>query len=627
MRNLGITAKLTLILVAFAVLLLSAISILAYTSGSNSLQAAAISELVSSAVNKQTNLDNWIGEAQAHTMSIASSPNFQQNLSELLISRSSGDTSTAEAVHAQLVAELKVWTGDGKDFLNWMIMEPVSGQIIASTTPDEEGKFREDQAYFINGKNGSYVQNVYYSPSAQSLLITVSAPIRSTKGELLGVLATNLDPVKMNDIIAQHTGLHQTDDAYLVNTSELFVTQPRFMVDPAILEIGVHIVAVKDCLQHNSGVTSANDYRNIPALIVYRWLPERQLCLIVKMDRSEALAPVNALGRLILLIGGFALLVASGLAFWLARSVTVPVQKLVQASNAIGSGKLDTKIDVKGNDELGRLAKSFSQMAKNLKKTLVSRDDLRAEVAERKKTGEQLAHALADVQRSNQELEQFAYVASHDLQEPLRMVSSYTQLLAQRYAGQLDEKAHKYIDYAVDGAVRMQGLINDLLTYSRVNKRGQSLELVDTHAILGEAIRNLFTAIEENRAVITNDDLPTLRADPTQLLQVFQNLVGNAIKFHSKNPPRVHVSAKEIGNEWRFSVKDNGFGIDKKYADKLFVIFSRLHTREEYPGTGIGLAVCKRIIERHGGRIWFESKPGKGSIFYFSLPKHKEKMK
>jgi signal transduction histidine kinase len=627
MRSLGITVKLTLILVVFAALLLATISVLAYTSGSNSLQAAAISELLSTAIYKQTNLDSWIGGAQVHTTALASAPDFQKNLVGFLAAHSRGDTLEAQTAHADLIAEMKVWMGEGQDFLGWLIMDPISGQVIASTTPGEEGKFREDQAYFINGKNGSYVQNVYYSPSAQSLLITISAPIHSSNGELLGVLATNLDPQKMNSIISQRTGLRQSDDAFLVNASELFVTQPRFISDPAILSLGVHTVAVKNCLQHNGSVVSANDYRNIPALIVYRWLPERQLCLIVKMDRAEALAPVNALGNLILLISGIALLIASLLAYWLARSVTIPIQKLVQATIEIGSGKLNTNIEVKSKDEIGQLANAFSQMTKNLKKTLVSRDDLLAEVKERKKAGEKLARALVDVQRSNKELEQFAYVASHDLQEPLRMVSSYTQLLAQRYADQLDEKALKYINYAVDGAVRMQGLINDLLTYSRINTRGQPLELIDTHAILGEAIRNLFAAIEENRAIITNDDLPTIRADPTQLLQVFQNLVANAIKFHGKNPPRVHVSVQDMGNEWKFSVKDNGLGIDNRYADKLFVIFSRLHTREEYPGTGIGLAICKRIVERHGGRIWFESKLGKGSTFYFSLPKDKEKMK
>ncbi|MBK5275166.1 MAG: PAS domain S-box protein [Desulfuromonadales bacterium] len=243
------------------------------------------------------------------------------------------------------------------------------------------------------------------------------------------------------------------------------------------------------------------------------------------------------------------------------------------------------------------------------------------DITERNMAEEALSRYTAELERSNAELQQFAYVASHDLQEPLRMVSSYTQLLAQRYEGQLDDKARKYIDYAVDGAVRMQRLINDLLLYSRINTQGQVQELIDSHAVLGDALRDLSAAITESRAIITNDDLPTIRADATQLSQLFQNLIGNAIKFRGADLPRIHVSVLDLGSEWRISVNDNGIGIDQQYAGKVFVIFQRLHTRLEYPGTGIGLAVCKRIVERHGGRIWFESELGKGSTFYFTFPK------
>jgi light-regulated signal transduction histidine kinase (bacteriophytochrome) len=200
-------------------------------------------------------------------------------------------------------------------------------------------------------------------------------------------------------------------------------------------------------------------------------------------------------------------------------------------------------------------------------------------------------------------------------------VASYTQLLAERYEGQLDEKAKKYIAYVVDGAIRLQRLVNDLLTYSRVGTRGNPIETTDAHALLGEAIRNLATTIEESKAIVTNEDLPMVRADAPQLGQVFQNLLANAIKFRGEDFPRVHVSARDEGREWVFSVRDNGIGIDRQYAERIFVIFQRLHTRQEYPGTGIGLAVCKRIVERHGGKIWFESEPGKGSTFFFTVPK------
>jgi len=236
------------------------------------------------------------------------------------------------------------------------------------------------------------------------------------------------------------------------------------------------------------------------------------------------------------------------------------------------------------------------------------------------KQAEELKQAIEALELSNRDLEQFAYVASHDLQEPLRMVSSFTQLLAKRYQGKLDKDADEFIDYIVAGARRMQALINDLLTYSRVDTRGESFGPIDSEAAFNQAIANLRVAIEEGEAVITHDPLPPLIADNSQIVQLFQNLLGNAIKFHGKELPRVHVSARQENNEWVFSVRDNGIGIAPDYFDRVFVIFQRLHGREEYPGTGTGLAICKRIVERHDGRIRVESELNKGSTFYFTIP-------
>ncbi len=246
-------------------------------------------------------------------------------------------------------------------------------------------------------------------------------------------------------------------------------------------------------------------------------------------------------------------------------------------------------------------------------------DRKRAEEALRRSHND-LEERTAELARSNADLQQFAYVASHDLQEPLRAVVSYLQLLERRYAGKLDEKADKYITHAVEGGLRMQGLINDLLAYSRVETLGKTLQVVDVERVVDDALRNLRVAIGENDAAITRDPLPPLRADQVQLTQVFQNLIANAIRFRSDAPPQIHVGAEPQDDGWRFSVTDNGIGIDMKHAERIFVIFQRLHSRRAYAGTGIGLAICKRIIERHGGRIWVESALGKGSTFYFTLP-------
>jgi signal transduction histidine kinase len=222
--------------------------------------------------------------------------------------------------------------------------------------------------------------------------------------------------------------------------------------------------------------------------------------------------------------------------------------------------------------------------------------------------------------RSNEELEQFAYVASHDLQEPLRMVTSFTGLLARRYQGKLDGEAEEFIAHVSDAATRMQRLIEDLLSYSRIGTKGKEFAPVDCDAVLRGTLIGLHVAIEESGATVTHDPLPNVNGDELQLGRLFQNLISNAIKYRSREASEVHVSCRLEGDDWLFAVRDNGIGIDPRYTNKLFVIFQRLHTREEYPGTGIGLAVCKKIVDRHGGKIWVESELGKGAVFLFTLP-------
>jgi PAS domain S-box-containing protein len=242
------------------------------------------------------------------------------------------------------------------------------------------------------------------------------------------------------------------------------------------------------------------------------------------------------------------------------------------------------------------------------------------DISERKRAERRLADKVEELARSNRDLEQFAYAASHDLQEPLRMVASYTQLLAERYGGKLDENADKFLGYAREGALRMQVLIRDLLAFSRVVQAGVTGKNVDCDVALEEALQSLTAAIEESGAVVTHTALPNVWADQTQMAQVFQNLIGNAIKFRNGAPPKCAVSAEKSGRNWLFSVSDNGIGIAPEDAGNIFVAFQRLHARTEYPGNGIGLAICKKIIEHYGGTIWVESQVGQGSTFKFTLP-------
>ncbi len=265
--------------------------------------------------------------------------------------------------------------------------------------------------------------------------------------------------------------------------------------------------------------------------------------------------------------------------------------------------------------------KQFESLAeRNAADLARSNVELELEVMERKRAEEEALKHSIELARSNAELERFAYVASHDLQEPLRVIAGYVQLLARRYSGRLDQSADEFISFAVDGANRMQKLINDLLVYSKVGTSGTEFALVNCKHVFNAALANLDAVIKESGAAVTSAELPNVYADPSQLGQIFQNLIGNAIKFRGKETPRVHVKADRNGGEWVFSVRDNGIGIDPQYNEKIFVIFQRLHAKDEYPGTGIGLAICRKIVEKHGGRIWVESQPGKGSNFRFTIP-------
>ncbi len=251
---------------------------------------------------------------------------------------------------------------------------------------------------------------------------------------------------------------------------------------------------------------------------------------------------------------------------------------------------------------------------------LVAVEGIARDITERKRRAEELDRAIAELARSKAELEQLTYVNSHELQEPVHMVARCVNLLQRRYKDKIDSHTGKIIGYALDGANRMQRLIGDLLAYSRVDSEDKEFAPTNCEAIFDRALANLKAAVEESGTVVSHDALPTVMGDDSQLTQLFQNLMGNAIKFHGEEPPGVHVSVQKEENEWLFSVQDNGIGIDPEHSERVFMIFQRLHTEADYPGTGIGLAICKKIVERHGGRIWVDSEPGKGSTFYFTIP-------
>ncbi len=302
------------------------------------------------------------------------------------------------------------------------------------------------------------------------------------------------------------------------------------------------------------------------------------------------------------------------------------LERIMEAFTDIVAGNLHpSEYRVMKKDGGYQWVRTSSRPIKDENGKLLGLRGVLSDIQEKKEREERLEKALTDLEKSNKELEQFAYVASHDLQEPLRMVSSYLQLLNRRYGENLDDTAKEFIDFAVDGSTRMSGLIQDLLKFSRVGTKGKPFEPTEMKEVVDTALKNLEIAIQDHEATVSVDEMPVASVDAGQMVQLFQNLIGNAMKFNRPGmAPEVKVGLGGSDTEWEFTIADNGIGIPEDQLERVFVIFQRLHPREEYDGTGIGLAVCKRIVERHGGRIWVESAEGEGSTFHFTIPKRRD---
>ena len=453
------------------------------------------------------------------------------------------------------------------------------GMIEPKRAADDRVGFKQPDWFTMVRQTGRvYLEGARVSPESEGMMaVGFSAPIYGPQGDFRGVVTTRVPIENLRAILEEEGKLPNGEDTHdwlLLDRQGAVIIEKSQMSGMNSSLPKVELLSARRAAEDREKpgfVEEVHQRRQIPVVTGfartqgYSNFPGFDWTVLVRLDREHVQAPIN---RLMWTVVGVGLLLVTPLA---------------------GFGVWASWRLVRDNRDLDLSRKA-------------------------------LEVSIAELARSNADLQQFAYVASHDLKEPLRMVASYTQLLARRYKGKLDSDADEFIRYAVDGANRMQWLINDLLAYSRVTVQDKVSEEVDCNSVLEEVLSDLRVAVEESRAVVTRAPLPRVMADRVQLGQLFQNLIGNAIKFHGKEAPQVHVSAERRPGEWLFSVRDNGVGLDPEYAERIFVIFQRLHNREEYPGTGIGLAICKKIVERHGGRIWVVSQTGQGATFHFTLP-------
>lgn len=441
-------------------------------------------------------------------------------------------------------------------------------------------------------------QDFHRNEHDQRIYLTLLVPIfdGSDQRRALGTLALRIDPdAYLYPFINRWPVPSRSAETLLVRRDgddALFLNELRFRKNAA-LSLRVPLVRTEvlgaNIALGQEGIVEARDYRGVPVIASARKVPGSPWLLVAKMDIAEALAPGQE-------------------NLWLATSL---VGALLLGGGAV-VGLIWRQQRLRDRAQRTRAAEALAASAA-----------LRTEVEERRKANDALEASSRDLKRSNAELEQFAYVASHDLQEPLRMVVGHVQLLQQRLADKLDADTREFMGFAVDGALRMQNMIEDILAYSRVGTRGKPLARVNGASALDEALARLAGRIAETGAEVIAQSLPTVSADRAQLVQLFQNLIGNAIKFCKEHPPRVRVEAHREAGRWHFSVTDNGIGIAPEYRERIFGVFKRLHTQREFPGTGIGLAICKRIIQRHGGEMGVESAPRGGSVFWFTLPEEK----
>jgi len=729
--------KLVLLFLCLAVLPIALVGFWAYWIGRDAVLRETKDHLQSINQLKAAEVRQWITYGMASLEELAQRPliiEYTKSLQE----RPAGDSAHQQAHRKLIERHLRPRLTYGT-FEELFVLCPRQGIIIASTDPRQEGKFRDQRPYFLQGRLRTYVEGSYYSPTLERPTMVISTPVIDEKGRLTAVLAGRLNLEELSRILSLAGGMRSSQETYLVNSFNFFVTEPRFGKG-FVLKKAVRTYGVRAGLSGENGVAFYPDYRGVPVIGAYLWLPELKGCIMTEVDQDEALEPVRHLTQITLAMALIVCLVALFLGLYFLRTISRPLNRLAQGAREIGKGNLDVRTNLKSPDEIGELSLALDRMAEDLQATTVSRDELRKErdftdsvinslpgvfylfdeqgnflrwnknlervsgyadqelsrmnpldlfsgrdrkliaqrfaevfakgeqtaeaelvsrdgrripyfftglrlimdgkpllvgvgldISERKRAEEEIRRLneeleqrvrdrTAQLQAANQELEAFNYSVSHDLRAPLRAVEGLSRVLEEDYGTWLDEPGRDLLKRLRREGRRMSELIEDLLKLSRVTRGELHIEPVNLSAVIREIAQGLRETDPYREVEFLVPPAMMARGDLRLLKIALSHLLHNAWKFTSKHPRAViEAGIKEIEGEAVFFVRDDGAGFDRKYADRLFGAFQRLHSETEFEGTGIGLATVRRIIHRHGGRIWAEGEVEKGATFYFTL--------
>lgn len=613
----SIKTKLTTYFLLVSIIPITIVSYFAYTNSYKTIKKETFNHLISVSMLKEQEINEWIN-MHVKTIELIKKSIEKDIITNFKLLKTTGESAER---HDNINVIFHDLTRQGSAFFELFILNVDTGEIHLSTDEKQIGKIEKENPYFIEGKKATFIKNIYYSLTSNEPAMVISTPIKDGSGNVMAVLGGRVELERIYEIMEEKAGLGETGEIYLINKLNNIITKSKEEAKKTINSKGIN-----DCLNHNNGTCLADDYRGVPVMCSYRWMSEREMCIMAKINQEEVFTSIYELKHTIALAIILTIVIVVVFASLLSFAITKPMLQLAKGAEIIGKGNLKHKINIKSKDEIGMLADSFNQMTKDIGTVTTSRNDLNKEIKERKKVEKQLQKAYKKLKELDLLKNQFLHTATHELKTPLIPIKSQAQLLLDNSYGHLNKNQKEAIKMIYKNENHMELLVSDLIDISKVrsNKLMLIFEKVDFEELVNDAIKDMkVLSKKKGISIIVKKipKLPKIPIDSRRIIQTVNNLIHNAFKFTPKGA--VHVEIIKTKDNIRMSVRDTGIGMNKKTLEKLFTPFFQANKTlsRKYGGSGLGLAICKGIIKAHGGEIWAKSEgKNKGSTFTFTLP-------